>query len=110
MPKTEIARKMEKLMQKYSGNQLSDTRIYFGNKCWDYNGGEKTVIKDIKGSEFTEYANDQTITATFEGEIYDHVNAYNGWDFINELDELLEVYGYYKELGNAWNFALYPTN
>ena len=110
MKKSEIARKMEKLMQKYSGKRLNDTSIYFGGKCWRYKNGEKTVIQDMKGSQFTEYANDKTITVTFEGVIYDHVNGDYGWDFIDELDELLQPYGYYKELGEAWNFALHSTS
>lgn len=91
-----------------------DTSIYFNNKALrSKKEGEEynwTLMKDIKGSDYTEYANDKTITMTFEGigSMYNIINGYeNGYYFRDQFDELLEDYGYYYQLGNSWNLALY---
>lgn len=110
MKKTEIARKIESLFKIAGQGEITDTRIYFGNKCWDYDSsGNKTILTDIQGSEYTQYANDATITCTYEGAVYSALN----YDFKNplreELIEMLDEYGYYFEMGEAWNFALYEV-
>ena len=101
-------------------------RIYFSDRCWEYNG-KKNIIYDIKGSEYTEYANDDTITVTFENGLYDALwsgpshpddkggfrdhyrdSTDPGWFYASdELIDLFDGSGYYYEPGNAWNFSLY---
>ena len=112
MKKYEIARKIEAWMKK---NELqTDSRIYFGNKAWCYNSsGVKTVIEDIKATDYVEYGNNDTITMSFEGGMYSAMNYW--WEqprmnkLHNEFMDLIGGYGYYHELGNAWNLSLYQT-
>jgi hypothetical protein len=96
----------------------SDMRIYFNGKAYDsegYGDNLKWVTKeDLKGSEFFEYANDKTVSVSTEGEFYNVINMYDVMgDFAyntkryDEFDKLIRKYGYYFELGNAWNFSLY---
>tara|TARA_R100001015_G_C4632118_1_gene195263 strand:- start:821 stop:1159 length:339 start_codon:yes stop_codon:yes gene_type:complete len=89
-----------------------DTRIYWNNRCWDYNSdGNYTVLTDIKGSDYFEYANDDTISMSFEGGLYAVMN--DAWFSEHdaklqlEFSDILEKEGYYYELGNAWNLSLY---
>jgi hypothetical protein len=106
MKKTEIAKKIERLFKKHTG-EITDTRIYFGGKAWNYDSqGNKTVLKDIKGSDYT-YSNDKTITCTFEGPVYDELNYNYTSTLPCALNALFEEYGYYYETGHAWSFSLY---
>jgi len=103
MKKVKIAKTIEKFMKKYGLD--SDVRIYFSNKCWAYDsGGKKTVIEDIKASDYFEYANDDTISMTFEGPLYDVINyGHYGCNEWNKLD----FDGYYMEQGHSWNGSFY---
>ena len=116
MKKYEIAKKIEavfkKMSKEYSWDnspQIRDTRIYFNNKAWCWYNGSKQTIEDIKASDYTEYANDDTITCTFEGAVYEALNYddHNRWKLREELEDVLSAYGYYFEMGNAWNFSVY---
>ena len=105
--KNEIATKIERIFA--SVGRIEDTRIYFGGKCWDYDSsGRKSVLTGIKASEYMEYANDATITCSFEGRVHSHLNHFVGnGELGEELTTMLRDYGYWYELGNGWNFALY---
>tara|TARA_R110000803_G_scaffold65895_1_gene127169 strand:+ start:401 stop:733 length:333 start_codon:yes stop_codon:yes gene_type:complete len=107
MKKYEIATKIERIFA--SVGTITDTRIYYGNKCWNYDSsGRKSVLTDIKASEYIGYANDATITCSFEGSVHSHLNHYIGnGELGDKLTTMLEEYGYWYELGNGWNFALY---
>ena len=88
----------------------SDLRIYFNGMAYGFNSnGNMSILEDIKGSDYTDYANDNTITMTFEGSFYEIMNGYNKytWSKQAEFSKILEKYGYHYELGNAWNLALY---
>ena len=111
MKKVEMVRKIESWLKK---NKLTAmVRIYFNNKCfcWYDNYQNKKVIEDIKGSEYFEYANDETISISFEGPLYDVLNyacdskRYEALE--DEFDNLIRDYGYYFELGSAWKLAMY---
>lgn len=80
-----------------------DTCIYYNNKCIK---DCTEVIENVKGSRCVEYANDETITITFEGALYHLVN-YGSMSLMNKFSKLLEKYGYYYELGYAWSMSLY---
>lgn len=107
MKKYEIAKKIERIFA--SIGTITDTRIYYGSKCWDYDSsGNMRVIQDIKASEYIEYANDDTITCSFEGDVHSHLNHFVGnGELGDKLTKMLQEYGYWYELGNGWNFALY---
>ena len=107
----EMVRKIESWLKK---NRLTScVRIYFNNKCfcWYDSSKNKKIIEDIKGSEYFDYANDETISMSFEGPLYGVLNE--NWcnkkyaALEDEFDNILKEYGYYYELGNAWNLAMY---
>jgi hypothetical protein len=105
MKKVKIAKAIEAYLYKHDLNQ--DVRIYFSNKCWDYNSwGMKTIIEDIKASDYFEYANNDTISMSFEGGLYDVLNMHTGVALFNKWCKL-DFGGYYPELGNAWNLTFY---
>ena len=105
MKKYAIAKKIESFMKK--NDLLTDSRIYFNNKCWNYTGsGNKTVLEDIVGSQFFHYANDDTISMSFEGGL-SRVMNHGPWELREAFQDLIGEYGYYAELGNHWNLALY---
>lgn len=89
-----------------------DMRIYFNGKAYHFTSTtEYTVLEDIVGSRFYQFANDETVSMSFEGDFYYVMNY--GWENKNwsKLEEkfrlLLDKFGYYAELGHAWNLSLY---
>ena len=97
-----------------------DNIIYFDGKAWSnenewYDTKGKQIDEDLYEYEnknpldYFEYANPDTLSMSFEGPLYYVLNAYTpGWEKkAAELDNLLKSFGYYCELGDAWNFALY---
>ena len=124
MKKTEIAKKIDKLFTKHLGGELGDYRIFYNNKAIDVNTSEgRNILEDIKASDYSEYANDDTITVTFDGHIYELINygchiegdagfgiePSHDWNLITDLTELLEKYNCWFENGNAWNFNVYEN-
>jgi len=105
MKKVTVAKRIERFIRRYKLDQ--DVRIYFSNKCWDYDScGKKTIIKDIKASDYCEYANDKTITMTFEGPMYHAMNMYSGYELYEGFDSL-DFDNHYFELGHAWSLSFY---
>lgn len=107
----DLAFEIAELITEYNVDQ--DVAIYFNDvrlQCFTTNDKEGWVLEEgFKGSEYTKYANDDTITMTFEGPLYSIMNCYIISDnFFDDFDNLLKEYGYYYELGNAWNLSLYP--
>ena len=108
MRKTEIVRKIDAYLRKHKLNH--DTRIYFNDKAWAYNSnGEKSVLEEVKGSDYFQYANDDTISMSFEGGLFNVLNAYrNDWVVLqDEFVKLFDEYDCWYELGNAWNLSVY---
>ena len=103
-------------------NELwGDNIIYFNGKAWSNTGEEWEGVKGKQiDDELYEYenknpldyfecANPDTLSMSFEGPLYYVLNAYMpGWEKKEaELHALLESFGYYCELGDTWNLALY---
>lgn len=97
-----------------------DNTIYFDGIAWsnqpDWNGvsGKKIddelyLYENKNPLDYFEYANPETLSMSFEGDFYYVMNGYYPHDF--KLEEeflaLLESFGYFYELGNAWNLAIY---
>ena len=59
--------------------------------------------------KYFDYANHNTIAASFEGPLYHDLNygAFGETPIQKAMNELFERHGYYYELGNAWNFSLF---
>jgi hypothetical protein len=105
MKKAKVAKTIERYLRK---NELdTDVRIYFSGKCWDYDSsGRKTIIEDIKASEYFEYANDDTISMSFEGALNEHLNMHYGYAVFEEFNAL-DFDGHYFEMGHSWNLSFY---
>ena len=97
-----------------------DNCIYFNGKAWaswpDWHGvNGKKIDEDLyeydnkNPKDYFEYANPNTVSMSFEGPLYHVLNAYvSGWTKReHELTELFNKYGYYYELGHAWNLSAY---
>lgn len=97
-----------------------DTCIYFDGKAWatwsDWNGIAGTEVidgvyeyADKVPNVYMEYTNPKTITMSFEGGLYDILNAYaHGWVKLEEeFLKIFESFGCYYELGNAWNLSVF---
>ena len=109
MNKQQIAKKIANWLEK---NDLThEVRIYFDNQCWTWNDEEMIVIDDMKASNYFEYANDETISMSFEGPLY-HVMNYH-WSskeagqLYGEFLDLMKGEPFYFEMGNAWNCSAY---
>lgn len=97
-----------------------DNIIYFNGKAWaSFNTwmGEKGKRIDKNLYEFEnrnpidyfEYANPDTLSMSFEGSLNHVLNGYvSGWVKLEkEFSELFHQYGYYYEMGHAWNLSVY---
>ena len=94
-----------------------DNIIYFNDKAWNSQsvwGIEqgKQINVDLYEYEnknprdYIEYANPDTITMSFEGNLYDVLNYGNG-SAEEELQKLFEKYDLYWEYGYAWSLSAY---
>ena len=108
--KTQIAKAIEKWGKLHG--LLYDTRIYFSNKAWAYDSdGKRSIIKDVKATDYFQYGNDDTVSVSFEGPMYE-VFEY-GWSnkgqqaILDEFIELIDSLGVWYERGNAWNLSIY---
>jgi hypothetical protein len=88
-------------------NINTDTRIYFNNMAYDSNEDGYELLENIKGSAYNEYTNDETVSMTFEGELYYMIN-YGVFNLLlNEFNAIFEKHKCYYELGDAWNLSVY---
>ena len=103
------------------GNDLwGDNIIYFDGKAWsslaDWNGvNGKKIDEDLYEYEnknpldYFEYANPNTLSMSFEGELNYVLNGYvPGWTKLeDEFSQLFKKYDMYYEMGHAWNLSAY---
>lgn len=96
-----------------------DVTIYFNGKAistddrnghFGYNDPEKLfVLEDMDPKKYIEYAGG-ILSMSFEGDFYDVVNYYEVAPAMDQFVEILEKYGCYYELGNAWNLSVYQKD
>ena len=97
-----------------------DNIIYFDGKAWasfaDWHGVKGKYINENlyeyenkNPLDYFEYANPDTLSMSFEGPLYEVLNAYvRGWVKLeDQFVRLFEKHGYYYELGHAWNLSTY---
>ena len=97
-----------------------DCIIYFNGKAWatlsEWSGeyGKKIAenlyeYENKNPKDYFEYGNPDTLSMSFEGMLYQIVNAYWEWDFMvewyDEFNSLFDKYNGYIEFGHAWNFS-----
>lgn len=98
-----LAYKVKTLLEKYE--LFEDVRIYFNDQCIDSNKG---LIRHINPVDYFEYANANTLSLAFEGPLYLVLNDCTAFPtFEPKLVALFKEYGYYHQLGDAWNLTLY---
>lgn len=64
------------------------------------------ITNDVDVADYVEYFNRETITMTFEGDLYELLN-YGDGSVDNDINAIADKYGLYFEQGNAWNLAFY---
>ena len=96
-----------------------DTHIYFNGKCWGTSNQNSTEFcynerryfeYKAEPKDYFEYVREPNILSmSFEGALYDVLNGYvYGWVKLEEeFSKILEKYGLFYELGNAWNLSCY---
>ena len=97
-----------------------DNCIYFNGKAWAswatwYGDNGKEIADNLyeyenkNPKDYFEYANPDTVSMSFEGPLYRVLNGYvRGWVKLeSEFLKLFEKYGYYYEMGHAWNLSAY---
>jgi len=107
MKKVQVAKTIEKFIREYGLD--TDVRIYFSGKCWDFDSsGNKTIIDNMKGSDYCDYGNDDTITMTFEGALNEELNMYNGYTIFDKWCKL-DFDNHYFEMGHSWSGSFFPN-
>ena len=97
-----------------------DARIYFNGKAWGsfnkytqkfyYNDKENVYEEKADPKEYFEYvAEPHILSMSFEGAFYDVMNGatQKSHQLQKEFEAILNKYGLYYKLGNAWNLTLY---
>ena len=81
------------------------------------NGLKRTAQGLVLGvaSQVTQYADDNSVTVTFEGPLYELINygavgdiPSNEWR--EDFQRIFERHGCFYELGQAWNLTVYPLD
>lgn len=96
-----------------------DVCIYFNGKKWSTNNKNCTEFcynerkyfeYEAEPTDYFEYVREPNILSmSFEGIFYEVLNGYvSGWTKLEEeFRKILEKYGLYYELGNAWNLTCF---
>lgn len=88
----------------YNGKRMSTS----DGKEFRYNG-EPFIEEGLDPRDYFEYVrNPHVLSMSFEGPVYEILNGYHGASIESEFSKLLERYGLYYELGDAWNLTCCP--
>ena len=95
----------------------ADVCIYFNGKRWcthdakleEFCYNERRYFEDeAEPKNYFEYVREPNILSmSFEGGLYEVLNGYVYEKLEEEFSKILEKYGLYYELGNAWNLSCY---
>lgn len=120
-----MEKKMEKLAKDIYGfcvkkHLWGDCTIYFNGKAWSsmssLNGDVGVKIdenlyeyENRNPKDYFEYGNPDTLSMSFEGPLYEVLNAYMpGWVKLeDQFSKLFTKYGLYYEMGYAWSLSAY---
>jgi hypothetical protein len=89
-----------------------DVHIYFNDRAYSFeDDGKITRRSHIKGSNYFHYANDDTVSMSFEGPLWEVLNFYHprSTELHEQFMNLLDEHGFWFERGNHWNLSLYST-
>lgn len=104
----------------YKHDLWGDNTIYFDGKAWTnimvWNGehGKKIAeglyeYEHKNPKDYFEYANQKTLSMSFEGSLNYVLNGYasGAWRLEEEFNKLFKKYGLYYEFGHSWNLSAY---
>lgn len=85
-----------------------DTRIYFNDICFEnFKNGSYETLENIKPSDYFEYANDNTVSMSFEGDLNYIINYGTNNKLLEKFNKIFDKYNCYYELGYAWSLSVY---
>lgn len=85
-----------------------DVRIYFNNQAYDFKSPTIVeLMENIKGTTYFEYANDETVSMSFEGNMYHILNYGESPSLLKKFDAIFEKHNCYYEFGYAWSLSVY---
>ena len=88
-----------------------DTRIYFNEMCYDFDSnGKVALLKDIKASDYFDCANNNTISMSFEGPLYDILNYCSPYHLAKKFYNIFKKYDLFGEQGDSWNLVAYSLS
>lgn len=85
----------------------SDTRIYFNGMAYDSveSTNKYRTIEDIKPSDYF-YANNETVSMSFEGALYRLVNHETSSALYRKFSKIFDKHNCYFEQGYAWSLSV----
>lgn len=98
---------------------FEETALYLNNKKYSseksgsnatattFEGNSYYVTNDIDVSKQLEYFNSETVTMTFEGELYDALHY--DCKAEEDLNKIASKYGLHLDYGHDWNLAFYEN-
>lgn len=110
----ELVDKIYRLFKKY--DMWCDSRIYFNGKClsskdhmgnYHYDGTAYIHIDQDPRDYFEYVAENHILSMSFEGPIYHMFNYNKRPAVLKKFNEILQKYGVYYELGDAWNLTCF---
>lgn len=96
----------------FDGHAITNSRYWYGSPDEILSEDEDARLyyyEDRNPRDYFEYVNPKTLSMSFEGDLYHVLNAYTpGWTKLeDQFRNLLQSFGYYYEMGHAWNLTLY---
>ncbi len=117
LTKEQIDDLAEKIYKLFKKNDIwQDTFIYFNGNClgnkdpaghYHYDGSA-FLETDLDPRDYFEFVNSEHILSmSFEGPVYYMFNYGHHKSVFKQFKALLDKYGLYYEMGNAWNLSCY---
>lgn len=103
----------------YKYDAVSDVVLYAGNRRYVFTENTDCELyvhkagpvyissEKIDVTRYVKYSNPDTVTMTFEGELYRIINEYSNSHACREFRHIFKKYGCYYEQGYAWSLAVY---
>lgn len=107
----EIIKKLESLAKE--DLDVNNTWIYYKDNEQPFRvkigkDGKVEQKQELDSLKYSfEYVNEDTISMSFENDLYDIFNYDMCESIRQDFEELFKKYGLYYELGNAWNLSLF---
>jgi hypothetical protein len=91
-----------------------DTRIYFNDICYDWCGNKfgdtcHKVLVNIKATDYFQYGNNDTVSMSFEGGLYELLNysVRGDSEALQEFNGIFNKHKCYYDFGYDWSLSVY---